>query len=115
MEITRSKLLAVACAVMILPACASRWSKPGGTESEFYADRFQCEQYANSTHPVHMVAFGSGYQGPAQTTCFAGAFGQMNCTTRPGVTIAPVPVDVNAGARGNEIQRCLISKGYTRR
>ena len=72
-----------------LGGCAMGWNRPNTTEAEFYSDRLQCEQQANSMYPVVLASTGSGYQAPATTNCTT--YGsQTNCTTMPG-RFTPAP------------------------
>lgn len=108
-------VLALLASVFALGGCAFGWSRPNTTETEFYQDRYQCEQEAARMYPVAMMqrTIGSGYQAPAQTNCTT--YGnQISCTTDPGLYVPPAQVteDANSLNRSYAFQSCLESKGY---
>jgi len=114
--------LAVCCA-----SCASGgWTKPGGTEQEFNADKYQCEQEAVRMYPVYMVPsvnlFSSfAYQPEAtsqsHTNCRDRGGGNMSCDTNGTYSPPPAPEppsmhDGNKSARVGAIRSCLLAHGY---
>lgn len=120
------KVMTIA-ALALLAGCAgpTKWSKPGGSEQQFYADRYECEQQAASSYPnaPQQIMTSPGYTAPqqqnTQTNCTM--YGnQMNCNSQQsGINTAIynrppqyATVDANAGARGNAARSCLMAKGY---
>lgn len=99
-------------AASLLASC-STWQKPGASEQQFYSELGQCEQQAHSMYPVSMQSMGSGYQMPTRTTC-TGYGPSVNCTTMPGAYTPPPQSDVNVFARNQAIDRCLMSKGWSK-
>jgi hypothetical protein len=102
------------------------WSRPGSTASEFYEDRFACEQQAASSYPTMLtqIMTNPGVNMPntqqTQTNCTSYG-GQINCTSQPTGLNASIynrppsymTVDANAGNRDRAVQSCLMSKGYS--
>lgn len=113
--------------LLALIGCTTKWTKPGGSEQQFYADRYQCEQQAANSYPTapQQVMTSPGVNMPqqqnTQTNCQM-IGGQMQCLSQPvGVNTAIynrppqyATVDANAGARGNATGSCLMAKGYRR-
>ena len=96
---------------MALSGCASGWQKDGSTEAEFYRDRGGCQMQANQAFPPLMVSSG-GYQGPSQTMCRPAGYGQVSCTTTPGMSVPPVQSDQNALPRVSAFQDCMRGRGW---
>ena len=99
-----------------IAGCAVGWTRPNTTESQFYSDRYQCEQDSARMYPVAMTqsSIGTGYQAPSQTNCSSyGA--NTSCTTMPGRYTPPAQVveDANVVNRNSAFRSCLNSKGYT--
>ena len=111
---------------VVLSACASKWGKPGGTEQQFFADRYQCEQQAASIYPAAPTqvqtspALVMPQRQTTETDCRAGYGGQVNCTTRPsGIDTSMysrpaqyITTDANASSRANAVSSCLMALGY---
>jgi len=113
--------------VLLLAGCAhpTMWSKPGGSEQQFYADRYECEQQAAGSYPSapQQVMTSPGVSMPQQQTTQTNCqmYGnQMQCTSQPtGANTAIynrppqyMTVDANAGGRANAARSCLMAKGY---
>ena len=109
----RFKILALFC--FFLTGCATGWYRPDTTESEFYRDRYECQQQAAQMYPVMIIkrVIHPGYQAPAQTDCTS--YGnQVSCTTTPGAHTPPITTteDANLSNRNNASSACLNSRGY---
>ena len=103
-------IVITAALVMFLAGCAgSGWSKPGGTEAEFYEDLNYCRSQASSVYPVVMS---SGGGSEIETKCTSWGMNTMDCTSR---SAAPrvLPQDMNALARSFFRESCLKAKGYS--
>lgn len=96
---------------LALAGCASNsWFRPGSTEQEFHADRYECMSGAHAAIPQANAQFG-GYRGPATATCTT-IGNTTNCTGQPGIRTAPVTVDMNNGARQEAFKACMMGRGW---
>jgi hypothetical protein len=114
--VPRIKLIGILLCAASIAGCAVGWTRPNTTESEFYGDRYQCEQDSARMYPVMMTqsSVGTGYQSPSQTNC--NSYGNnVSCTTMPGTYVPPTQVvnDANLMNRNSAFSSCLNSKGYT--
>jgi hypothetical protein len=116
----------VLSSVALLGGCASRWSRPNTSESQFYQDRYQCEQDAARSYPPAMVqrTTSPGFQAApraSQTNCTT-IGNNISCNTAPTGLDASifnrpptqVTEDVNIGSRNSAVQSCLYARGYSR-
>lgn len=105
------RLTAIAlCTLLAGCATGGTWWRPGATEQEFHAERYQCMTGAHASIPPSMMNVG-GYQGPAQVNC--STYGNMtNCTSSPGVNVAPVAIDANSNIRAEAFRACMQGKGW---
>lgn len=108
------KALLILADVMLLAGlagCATGWSRPNTTVTEFNRDRLQCEQEGIGRYPIRIESLGAGRQGPSQSDCRS--FGlHLSCSAAPAAVAPPTQYDVNESARVNEIRSCLRSRGY---
>lgn len=104
------KLVFVSAVAIMLSGCGG-WSRPNTSEAEFNADRYACESQAAQSYPVQMM-YTPGPVTPSQTTCQS-FYGQVRCTTTPGVQYPGTQTDMNSINRASAIRSCLQSKGYT--
>lgn len=107
----KKRLFLAILAGALVTGCATRWSKPGSTEAEFYNDRAACINIANNMWPVNQSPMGTGYTTPISTNC--NRYGNfVNCQQTGGQYTPPATMDTNAIARAVELRQCLQAKGY---
>lgn len=105
--------------ITVLGGCTQYWEKPGGTTSEFEADKAECNALAYGQFPPNVITnttYTQGYKAPDQTNCTL-IGNTMNCTSQPSpFNVPPVPVttstDVNVQARNAAWESCMYGKGY---
>lgn len=119
-------LLYPAILLVAIAGCATKWTRPGTSETTFYKDSSDCELQAANAYPPVMVqrmtapAVQSTQQRPVQTNCTVAFGGQINCTSRPTGADASiynrpasyVTEDASAGQRSAAARSCLLAKGY---
>jgi hypothetical protein len=119
-------LAASGLAALALTGCATKWTKPGGSEQQFYSDRYQCEQEAAGAYQAAptQIMTSPGYSAPqqqqTQTNCYM-VGNQMTCNSQStGVNTAMynrpptyATVDANSGNRTNAVRSCLMARGYS--
>lgn len=95
---------------ILLGGCASGWTRPDTTYSQFVADESECRGYALQRLPPRIES-GGGELTPIQTDCTQ--YGNSTHCTSTGGAAAPVTQqDANGFARALEIRSCLLRKGY---
>lgn len=107
------KVWALSLAI-VLTGCA-QWHHPTATQADFNRDRYQCDIETAHAYPVAMTPLTPGYQAPTQVTCMNTGFGMTNCTSQPGVAVAPVMQDMNANPRISAFNSCMYARGYYRK
>ena len=87
------------------------WTNPSKTESDFYSDKFKCEQDAANMYPSQPVstALNTGYYRPTITNCSNDGFGNTNCISTPGGYTPPatITVDANKNNRAQAFSSCM--------
>jgi hypothetical protein len=103
--------------LLLLAGCAERWSRPGATEAEGEAAQAQCAALASRQVPPAMVwtQVAAGYWVPPERRCRTTRDGDRDCVYRPGRYVPPRFdwVDVNAPARREARNACLVEGGWT--
>jgi len=105
--------------IIVLGGCTQYWGKPGGTASEFEADKAECNALAYGQFPPNVITnttYTGGYQAPSQTNCTV-IGNTMNCTSQPSpLNVPSIPVttsqDINVQARNAAWESCMYGKGY---
>lgn len=104
------RLTVLICAALAGCAAPGYWTRAGGNEQEFHADKAQCMSQAYSTVPRNPVAIG-GSPGVSTTSC-SGYGNTATCYTNPGVAMQPVILDANDNARMDVFRSCMMGKGW---
>jgi len=106
------KTVFTTCIIAItLCGCATKWYKPGATESDFYNDKTFCVNIANNMWPINIAPLGAGYTTPVRTNCYRTG-NYINCQQSGGQYMAPATIDTNIVARDIEVKQCLRARGY---
>jgi hypothetical protein len=95
-----------------LAGCVTGWQKPGATSQDLQRDRYRCQMEAAATYPPNMVA-GAIRQAPMTTNCRPAGFGQVQCTTMPGMVSQAPATDQNVIPRALAVTSCLQAAGWT--
>jgi hypothetical protein len=110
----RSRLLLLFL-LALLPGCAERWAKPGGTPQAFEAARTGCEAQAYGAFPPlpRTVLVAPGHFTPARQVCRRrGPF--TDCWLEGGYWVPPqfAEVDDNQPGRRQQTRACLFAQGW---
>jgi hypothetical protein len=111
------KVIEYLIAVGLLGGCAApTWHHLSKGQADFNQDRYACIQQSAQAYPavLQQQAIGVGSAAPSQTNCTSYFYGQVNCTTTPGIYRPPptYTMDQNAGSRGAAFNACMASAGW---
>ena len=116
--------IAALAGVLLLAACAGKWTKPGATDADFQAINHACTARAIALYPPRISQALADNQPVVRppTTCKMNSndmmgpnnMMQQTCDPDPGDFVLPstVMTDSNAGARNGVIRNCLIAMGW---
>ena len=94
--------------VVVLAGCGS-WSKPEGSPAQLSLDQQACAEDAAKAHPPQIMVAPT-MTGTVDARC-SSIYGTAQCmplSTQPPGT----QTDLNTGARGAALERCMQAKGY---
>jgi hypothetical protein len=85
---------------LALGGCATKWSRPGATDAEFKSTEAACVSRAGARFMPEMqrIQITGGYSG---------------YTTPMQIPPAFMDVDVNTGARNQDVRACFFEAGWT--
>ena len=107
--------LTIVLSLLLVTACAERWTKPGASSQDFDAAQAACTSSANTAVPRERqeVQMSPGYFTPMQTRC-SGMGPAANCYAGGGQYVPPIitTVDRNQELRRTVVRACLHDDGW---
>ncbi len=101
-------------ALLLLAACAPAWTRPGATGAEVESDTAQCRADAEAKAPVDIVGVMPYPAAAPLQSPFSGFGGSIPTGVGSGYSGLAYN-DANRQARDELYERCMTTRGYSRK